>query len=659
MTTVHDGAFIFGNACTALHLALEDGVLYCGGIEDLRGGTFFGGGGRRVPSFSLPGVNLRGAAVDCERVRDDRGGLSAEAEELRIRFAKDGRSLTLTLRAYAENPFIRAELSLDGVFGQPAEERAAELESGIETAQKKPAAPQAEVIFRCPIDEKHLKVRTVTLTDVTDANNILVSEQTTTVYPRRAYETKGQLFFVDAYLRGQMLMLVKEAPCVAARVADGAYDLRVEPASAVLMGGIGADFSREAAYTPDVPLYAVSFAPGSDAGELERAWRGFYRLDMARTLAGGVPSMSNTWGDRSQDSAVCESFMLGEISRARKLGVQTVQIDDGWQKGLTANSRFAGTKVWGHGYYELDPDFWTPHPERFPRGLAPVIRAMEEAQLLPGLWFSPDLENDYESWERDAETLLGLHRAFGIRFFKLDGIDLASKQMETNLYAMIRRVHRHSEGRVSFNFDITARRRWGYLFRREFGNLFVENRYTDWGNYHPHSTLRTLWMLCRYIPAARLQMEFLNLRRNPQNYEGDPLAPDLYGIDWAYAAVMFACPLYWMEMTHLSDADAAVLAEIAAVRNSIADELAQADVTPVGDEPDGIAFTGLRADCGDHGYLLLFRENSPEAEHSFAIPALAGRRLTRLAGTADAAPCGNAVHFTAAAPRSFGLYRYE
>ena len=201
--------------------------------------------------------------------------------------------------------------------------------------------------------------------------------------------------------------------------------------------------------------------------------------------------------------------------------------------------------------------------------------------------------------------------------------------------------------------------RWGYLSQRQYGNLFVENRYTDWGNYHPHSTLRTVWMLSRYIPTAKLQMEFLNLRRNPDKYADDPLAPGLYPMDWAFAAVMFASPLCWMEMTHLSEEDCAVLASITSVWKEIAGELAWADVTGVGEEPDGVAFTGLRADCGDHGYLLLFRENSPEAEHRFSIPALAGKRLTKLAGSADADADGAYVRFTSDAPRTFVLVRYE
>ncbi len=79
----------------------------------------------------------------------------------------------------------------------------------------------------------------------------------------------------------------------------------------------------------------------------------------------------------------------------------------------------------------------------------------------------------------------------------------------------------------------------------------------------------------------------------------------------------------------------------------------------MGQEPDGINFTGLRADYGGHGYLLLFRESSPMSSFSFEIPPLEGKKLTRLAGTAEGRVSGCAVCFTAAQARSFGLFRYE
>ncbi len=648
----------FENTYVSLQLGLENGQLYTEAVTDKITGYRYANPTRHLPVFTIPGFDPVGSTVEIVEGVDNRDGLSAEARVMRLLFTKENRKVRLELRTYENNPFIQVALALDGTFGLAAEKQETSGESGIETAKHTPA-PVVDVLFRCPLAERHLKVQTVVLRDITDANNILVEKSATTVYTRRPHEDKGQLFFIDAYLAGETMMIAKEAPCFAGRVADAPFDIRIEPDAGIVVAGLGADLTSEAEYTFDTPLFALSFGVGGEQSALEKAWRAYYRLDMQNTLHRGLVAMSNTWGDRNQDAAVCESFMLGEIEQGKRLGVTAVQIDDGWQKGISANSKLAKGTLWGTGYYDSDPDYWTPHPTKFPRGLAPVAEAAQEAGIALGLWFSPDFARQYENWERDARVLLSLHKTYGVTFFKLDGIKLEDKLTETRLSHMIQMVHRESGGKVSFNFDITAQRRWGYLYKREYGNLFVENRYTDFVNYYPHATLRTMWMLSRYVPTAKLQMEFLNLRRCADKYGNDPLAPDLYGMDWAYAAVLFACPLYWMEMTHLSAEDGAVLAEIARVRSAIAADLIMADVTPVGEEPDGIAFTGLRADCGDFGYLLLFRENGLADTYDFVIPDFCGRKLTRLAGTADAVVEGNTVRFTAAAVRSFGLYRYE
>lgn len=46
--------------------------------------------------------------------------------------------------------------------------------------------------------------------------------------------------------------------------------------------------------------------------------------------------------------------------------------------------------------------------------------------------------------------------------------------------------------------DLTNGRRVGYHWFTEYGNIFLENRYTDWGNYYPYKTMRNLWQLSRY-----------------------------------------------------------------------------------------------------------------------------------------------------------------
>ena len=115
-------------------------------------------------------------------------------------------------------------------------------------------------------------------------------------------------------------------------------------------------------------------------------------------------SMSNTWGDRNQDLAVCDAFVRKEIDTAAEIGVDIVQIDDGWQKGITINSARQKGGVW-EGYYATDPDFWKPDPEKFPQGLKPVSAYAASKGVKLGLWFSPDSSRDFRNWKRDAVTL--------------------------------------------------------------------------------------------------------------------------------------------------------------------------------------------------------------------------------------------------------------
>ena len=68
-----------------------------------------------------------------------------------------------------------------------------------------------------------------------------------------------------------------------------------------------------------------------------------------------------------------------------------------------------------------------------------------------------------------------------------------------------------SDGRVVFDLDVTAERRPGYFGLPEIGPVFVENRYTDWGKYWPHQTLRQFWALADVVDPARLSDGLLSV----------------------------------------------------------------------------------------------------------------------------------------------------
>ena len=159
----------------------------------------------------------------------------------------------------------------------------------------------------------------------------------------------------------------------------------------------------------------------------------------------------------------------------------------------------------------------------------------------------------------------------------------------------------------------------GYFREIEHGILFLENRYTDWGNYYPHRTLRNIWQLARWIPAQRFHVEFLNPSRNTDKYAGDPFAPNQYPISYLYAITMPGHPLAWMEVQHLLPQNIRALEEIANWHRDHHRFLLSADIQPIGEVPCGRSWTGFlfHFPDGKKG-VLVFREQTSREKFAFS-----------------------------------------
>jgi len=501
-------------------------------------------------------------------------------------------------------PAIRSQLFARAL---PIEETG--IQSDIETlTDTEPSAPEADVIDRVCHTGKHIKLDSVRFFDRTDHIDSLMREERAYLY--RAEESfDGNLFFFTDPVAGESCMIQKEAPSAIAHLNRVHADVRASAAMFSVFGsGIDYENLSPAGFTAGYPVTIALSSPDACA----HTARTVYYDD----CGGFTPFiMSNTWGDRSQDRAVCEEFLMQEIYRAAEIGVDIVQIDDGWQKGRSANSAIAKSDTWNGGFYDQDPDFWTPDPEKFPGGFGAICRLAYEHGIALGLWFSPDAYREYANWQRDADVLLGFYRTYGIRHFKLDGMHITSKTGEKNFLRMCFRLMMESEGRIAFQMDITNDYRPGWFYEKDLGTLFVENRYSDWGNYFPHNTLRNLWETAKYIPAQKMLYEVLNLRRNVDQYrleDGtvDPLAPCGYDPDYVFASVMAANPLIWCEMQHLSEDDRASLAGIIAEYKLRRDDFIE--VIPAGDTPDGFSLTGFYIRGGEHDYYIGLRELSED-----------------------------------------------
>ena len=473
------------------------------------------------------------------------------------------------------------------------------IESAADMASRTAASA---VLDRLSFGGAHWRCKAVAFRDVTDWNDNLVQEESFIAYRRLGY--KGNLLFATDGLSGNGFFFLKEAPCSDVQIGGNGTDFSVEFGRFQVVGaGISAADVNAQGWTR---LYGcVTGVSGTDELSALQALR-LYQKAVRRSED---MVMMNTWGDRSQDSKVNEAFCLQELELAARLGVSVFQIDDGWQSGKSPNSKVAKgsfRNIWDN------PDYWTPDPQKYPRGLDPIVERGKELGIEIGLWYNPSVQDEFADWEKDAEAILGLYRQYGIRIFKIDGLQIPTRRAEANLRNLFDKVREESGGAVIFNLDATAGRRGGYHYFGEYGNIFLENRYTDWGNYYPYHTLRNLWQLSRYVPAECLQVEFLNKWRNAEKYpEGDVFAPGNYSFDYLAAISFAAQPLAWMEASNLPE-EAFAAGDLIRAYREIAPEFHSGTILPIGDEPSGRSWTGFQSITGSkEGYLLVYREDNP------------------------------------------------
>lgn len=509
-----------------------------------------------------------------------------------------------------------------------------------------------------PLEGNHWKVEVIRFTDATDHHNSLVQKEEYMAF-RNPVTTSGNLLFARNLLSSQRILVLKESPAGHSQQAYPGFDFSFSQQH-ISIAGIGiAPENLSADKWVESYSFVVALS-GSDEAEQLKTLRQYQKAMRLYDSARDHMRMVNTWGDRSKDSRMNEAFILKEIQSAARLGLTHVQLDDGWQAGLSRNSASADGKLWD----QWSAASWQPHPIRFPKGFAPVVNEARKHTIRLGLWFNPSKKDCYASWEQDADLLISYFKNYDFRVIKIDGIELACKESEERLQKLFDKVIKASDGKVSFNLDVTAGRRPGFNYFSRYGNIFLENRYTDWANYYPHWTLRNLWQLSRYIPAEKLQIEFLNKWRNAHKYPAnDPLAPAAIPFDYLAAISLMGQPLAWMETSNLPE-EAFLVSDLLKRYAKIEKDLHTGIILPMGHEPSGLAWTGFQSIGVNGGYVLVFREYNDQEKALIPtwLPANTSVRFETIAGHGASfsarTNAHSAVEFSLPGKHTFALYKY-
>jgi len=662
---------------------VENGLLYPTSYRDL-------GAARQwcVKPAYIPAPSPPAELVDEPRAVTFRHETGREnpvsAEALIVELTAAGASATLNYRfvIFPEARGVMMQLTVEDArrtapSGAAAAEPPPEDADGPPSVKRDVLFPQVDLLEFIEPDSKHLRLTQVTFKDQTDHHNELVQESSWLLHPNEGrLELKGNLFVLEDTLSGDGLMFLKHAPLPGQRPSPCRFDLLCSGSAASFWG------PRDVPYGPDHPAWPMPYQLAFYGHGMDgQAGDGYAWAMLAYTggRAGQVAAiqtyqrqlrpyeagrdglfLSNTWGDRSGADRINREFVAQEVAAAARLGVDVVQLDHGWEKG-TLSQLIANDGAW-QGFWAANPEFWEVETTRLPDGLDPLVAEARRLGMQFGLWFAPDSANDFANWQRDAEAVLGLHRQLGINYFKIDGLKLRTRAGERNLRRFFDRVLTESDGRVVFDYDVTAERRSGYFGMMHVGPLFVENRYTDWHRYWPHQTLRNIWKLAHYVDPVRLRMELLNHSRNEALYAGDPLAPREFTPAYMFAVTMFTSPLGWFEVANLPECYFEQIAPLAKVRKAHLDAIFAGAIVPIGEAPDGTAWTGFVSGVsgGRSGYLLIFRELNDRPEWSQRLQTPAGAyRVETLAGEGGAALADGVLTVRIPRAKSFLLARFE
>ena len=466
------------------------------------------------------------------------------------------------------------------------------------------ASANIPIMEKVDFKGKHWDYKVVSLYEMTDHLNSLVSVNDFLAYKERLY--KGNLLFALNKENEEGVFILKESPSSLAQLKYMHGDFLAGNGNIKVFGfGIDENDIKKDSWTKGYSAVTGLFSKDEHAAL--SSLKTYQEKLRKRVPKRDEMIMMNTWGDRGQDRRINEEYILKELELCSILGVTHFQIDDGWQAGKSPASVKGGSfdNIWER------TDYWMPGKENFPKGFSSVLEKGKKLGIEICLWFNPSYTDNYISWEKDADVLIGLYKKYGIRTFKIDGLRIHNKISDERVDSMMSKVSNELKNDVVFNLDVTNDRRYGYFYKNEYGNIFLENRYSDFGNYYPYWTLRNLWELSKYVPAQNLQIEFLNKWRNTNLYDNDPFSPQFYDFEYLFAITMMGQPLAWMEAQNLPK-EAFNISPVIKKYKEFQHDIHDGFIFPIGETPSGKSWTGFQSMHEKRGYFLIFREDNDQ-----------------------------------------------
>ncbi|MEA3480087.1 MAG: hypothetical protein U9R60_18030 [Bacteroidota bacterium] len=316
--------------------------------------------------------------------------------------------------------------------------------------------------------------------------------------------------------------------------------------------------------------------------------------------------LSNSWGpaDPYGDQFTEEDFLMKEIPALGKLGIDVMQIDDGWQKG---------------GHFNDAHDF----SPKYKNGWKDIKAEADKYGLRFGLWITAKLST-VEELNKNIDEL-------GFVSWKVDFDSLASRSDYEARAKKYREVMKHAWMRTQFTLCPEYEDpRYGWYYCKEYGSIYFQNIQESLPAHLtmvPYQVLRQHWLMSKYFNSNKLQVLLQNPKRtNPERSD----APQ-HSHSYCFAMGVPFVPVFFQSAQYLDEQGQDELKNFIALYKKQRQSIFNCYTFPIGDKPDNQSWSGfqmLNEDDKSSNYLLLFRElHNTQNQKPIQLKLLAGKTI--------------------------------
>lgn len=440
-----------------------------------------------------------------------------------------------------------------------------------------------------------------------DPSRDMLEEKIVTGYPLFLAEDNNWASGLSVeYNKGnEGVTVVKESPKSVNQQAHFTGSFYSGPNGLLVTGwGLGADEIVTDRFRESWATWTILWSGGNDGMQL--ALKRFDRTRYPVFPERDMFILSNTWGPADPDGArfTEQDYLMKEIPALADLGIEVMQIDDGWQKG----GRYSGAR-------DFEP--------RYKDGWKTLKKEADKYNLRFGLWVTAKYCTDKEM-EKNIDEL-------GFISWKVDFDQLHSRKDYEDRIRKYRDVMKYAPMKTQFSlcpeYDDP---RYGWYYCKEFGSIYFQNVQESLPEHLtmvPYQVLRQHWMMTKYFNSNKLQVQMQNPKRSNAERSDAPQ----YSHSYSFAMGLPFVPCFFQSGQYLDAQGRDELKKLIALYKLHREKMFTSYTFPIGDKPDNGGWSGFQM-VSEHlkkdNYLLLFREmHNGEPVKKVALKFLSGKSI--------------------------------